>query len=157
MSMVAPDLQNSRSHALVRRRRRYVFAGMLLGCLGLVSLVVGSAQAQVSWYDNLDSVEPHLQLRQGTAPVQVLVHRKDNQDSQHGSAAERIVLRCPAGHSAPLAIPIPRAPVIQEFRADCWIKCNRPGVQLAAKVVLPRSISPTTSQPGSSTIPGGSL
>ncbi len=111
------------------------------------ALVAVPAYGQASWHDNLDGAELRLQLRQGTAPTQVLLHQLQKRDSQHGTAAERIVLRCAAGHSAPLALPIPRAPVIQEFRAEFWVKCNRPGVQVAAKVVLPRSINPSTGRP----------
>ena len=41
--------------------------------------------------------------------------------------------------------PVGRIPVLDELEARIWIKANRPGVTLAARVVLPRTIDAKTS------------
>lgn len=66
----------------------------------------------------------------------------------HGSA-ERIVVAAPAGESAQILCPAAEVAVLDELEVRLWIKANRPDVQLAARVVLPRSVDPaqrTTAQ-----------
>lgn len=62
-------------------------------------------------------------------------------------SVERISLSCPAGYSGRLEHPVDSLPIIDELEIQATIRSNRPGVQLAAEVVLPRSINPATNEP----------
>ena len=97
--------------------------------------------------DLMDGVSTRLQLANSGQRFRILHSSIDRRTFSHGSGSERVHLRGPAGHAAELAYPIGRAPVIQEFSAQVDFVSSRAGVRLAARVVLPRSINPTTGQP----------
>lgn len=106
---------------------------------------------------NFDGVAPLLRPLEGIARFQIVDHQIDRQNFRHGTGSERLTLRCPAGASAPLGFTLPPAPVISEFRGEVWLYCNRPGAQLAATVVLPRTIAPDTGQPRTLVVRGSNL
>jgi len=62
-------------------------------------------------------------------------------------SAEHVVYRAPPGESARFGKKIPYTYAIDEGRIVCWARCSRPGLVLAANVVLPRSLDPTTGEP----------
>jgi len=126
--------------------------------LGHWALVIISAGICLSWLGWPDSTLGD------SPPVPALLDNMDGQkeavDRQHyrfGSGAERIRLSCPSGSSALLAYPLPHAPVIGELRVTAWVLCNRPGMQLAATVVLPRSTNTATGRPYEILVRGGTL
>jgi hypothetical protein len=87
-------------------------------------------------------------LKVAPAPgMRLLAHAVAPGQGRNGAAAELIQLTAPAGSSVQLIYELPRAPVIAEVRLEAWAACNRPGVQLAAAVSLPRSIDPDTGRP----------
>ncbi len=94
--------------------------------------------------DKMDGNATSLHSLPGTSGLQILHHSIDRKLYRYGTGAERVQLACPAGHSAQLAYNIPNAPVITEFRTTAWILSNRPGIQLAAKVTLPRTRNSST-------------
>jgi hypothetical protein len=53
---------------------------------------------------------------------------------------ERIVVAAPGGQSARLLCPTAQVAIIDELEARIWVKASRPGIQLAARVVLPRTL-----------------
>lgn len=61
--------------------------------------------------------------------------------------AERVVLACPAGYAARVEHEVGQLPVLDELSIEAVVRANRPGTQLAAEVVFPRSIDPRTQQP----------
>ena len=81
----------------------------------------------------------------------------DRKAFRHGRGAERILLRGPAGKTAQLAYPIPPSPVIQELTIRADLVTNRAGVQLAARVVLPRSTNRSTGRPFELLVRGGKI
>jgi hypothetical protein len=70
---------------------------------------------------------------------------------------EVVRLEGPAGESAQLRFHLPAAPVIAELQYAAMIRCNRPGVQIAARVVLPRSIDAKTGAPHEILLRGGNI
>ncbi|NOY40466.1 MAG: hypothetical protein GXP26_01330 [Planctomycetes bacterium] len=103
------------------------------------------AQAPVL-LDNMDGAATSLRLLPGTTGSQIIHHGIDRQTYRRGTGAERLRLACPAGHSSQLAYKIPEAPAISEFRIAAQVLSNRPGVQLAALVTLPRTRNTATGQ-----------
>ncbi len=107
--------------------------------------------------DNMDGKETILKHLPGMVRTDIIHQSVDRRLYRFGTGAERIRLTCPAGNSALLAYQLPRAPVIAEFRVSAWVLCNRPGMQLAATVVLPRSINVSTGRPYEILVRSGSL
>ena len=105
----------------------------------------------------MDGPTPVLQPLKASVRFDVLQQQIDRRNFRFGSGSERVSLSCPAGNSAPLAFPMPKTPVIGEFRAGLWVLSNRPGVQLAATVVLPRTINPETGQPRELLVRGSTI
>ena len=129
-------------------------AGLLLvlwtACLGappLAAQTTSSGQREPVLLDNMDNATPALKLLDAGPGVHIVGQAVEQRLGNFGSASERLTLAIPAGSSAPLSYPLPPITVIEEVRLEAWIACNRPGAQLAATVVLPRSIDPDTGAP----------
>lgn len=136
----------------------------LLAALLVSLLTAGKAAAQPgppaaspALESNLDGDALVLHPLEGTARFEILQHQIDRRSFRYGAGAERITLQCPPGNSAPLGFTLPPAPVIDELRIGVWAYCNRPGAQLAATVLLPRSVDPETGQPRTLLVRGSNL
>ncbi len=101
--------------------------------------------------DEMDGSRPMLRL-QNENKFKLL---KQTIDHQRG--AEIVQVLGPAGESAELVFDIPNAPVINELRMSAMIHCDRPGVQLAARAVLPRSPDPLSGRPYELLLRGGNI
>jgi hypothetical protein len=97
--------------------------------------------------DEMEGAAPVLRLLEARGGVRVIGQSLDRHRRRSGSAAERLAVAAPAGASATIGYALPPAPVLDELRLAAWVWCNRPGVQLAALVVLPRSVDPSTGAP----------
>jgi hypothetical protein len=94
------------------------------------------------------------QLAESRRDVRLVGHGCVADEVREGTGCERVILAVPGGESVALACPVGRLPVLDEFEARLWVKANRPGVTLAARVVMPRSIAATTGTPKSLIIQG---
>ncbi len=63
-----------------------------------------------------------------------------------GQGCEQLVLETSTSTLARLQLPLPTAAVIDEFAATLWIRCDQPGVRLAARILLPNPAA-TAGQP----------
>ena len=72
--------------------------------------------------------------------LRVLAHECVPGGARDSAGCERVALAAPAGQSAQLACPTEPIAVLDELEARMWVKATRPGVQLAARVTLPRSV-----------------
>ena len=127
-------------------RQPWVAASLLLALLLLTS--ASTAQTPLrpqALQDNLDGEHPVLRPLQ--ANFTISSQSVDRKLFRHGTGAERIHLRVPSGKTAQLAYALPPAPIIQELQLRAHILSNRAGIQLGAKVVLPRSIDRSTGRP----------
>ncbi|MCH2114479.1 MAG: hypothetical protein MK171_06165 [Pirellulales bacterium] len=97
--------------------------------------------------DNMDGPKTALRLTHRAAGQDIVDHFIDRKRYRFGSGSEHIRLKCPAGSSAQLAYDVPPAPVIDELEIKAWVLGNRPGMRLAATVVLPRTKNANTGGP----------
>ncbi len=116
-----------------------------------------TGSAKPALLDNMDGQTPVLLPLLADSGFSVGQRVIDRKSFRHGNGAERILLRGPAGRTAQLAYPLPPAPVIRELRIAAEVVSNRPGIQLAARVVLPRSTDRTTGRPFELLIRGGKI
>jgi hypothetical protein len=96
--------------------------------------------------DEMNGARPVLELFDPTPGVGILRQAID-QGGEHFGEAEHLTLAIPPGTSANLAYGIRKAPVIEELKLEAWVWCSRPGIQLGAVLVLPRSLDPATGEP----------
>jgi hypothetical protein len=119
-----------------------------LGALVAATLTISSARGAPApvLLDDMNGDRPAFRLLPAPAGVHIVQQSIEQGDGRF-SEAEHLALAVPAGSSAPLGYPLPLAPVVPELQLEAWAWCSRPGMQLAAMVVLPRSTDPKTGQP----------
>jgi hypothetical protein len=97
--------------------------------------------------DEFEGPEPSLKALGGDATYKVELHRRIAQTPHAGRGCEQVRLAGNNGTYVYFGRPIDGARVIQELAASVWIKSDRPGLQLMARVVLPRTPDPKTGEP----------
>lgn len=121
---------------------------LLLGFLAIVT----QGRGEPAIVESFDGPELRWQLAEGATPAQLVQHEIARDGARSQSGAERMVVAGSAGHSATLVYPIAPMPVLDEFSARIWIRASRPGIQLAARVVMPRTIDPRTGRPATTIV-----
>lgn len=82
----------------------------------------------------------------GDCDHQILVHRRA-QDPGNSQPLEQLKLLANNGTHIHAATVVARTPVIEELEIELPLRSNRNGLQLLARVVLPRAIDPNTNGP----------
>ncbi|MEX2168179.1 MAG: hypothetical protein WD851_02625 [Pirellulales bacterium] len=109
--------------------------------LTLLSAAAGqSPDPSVAYFNDFDDPAPSWELDSPTSVGQIVRReRLVNPPADDGASVERLVVVGPPGESVRLAHAINAAPVIDESRIVVRVRTNRPGIQVAARIVLPRS------------------
>ena len=76
-----------------------------------------------------------------------VTHQRKAGDAHFGAGSELLVVRVGQGSYAYFGHPVPPARVVSDLQYSLWIKSDRGGIQVAARVVFPRSIDSATGQP----------
>src|SRR5688572_13496919 len=126
----------------LKRRRSYRIAAM---ATALAVCLSGSAVAQ--FRDAFEGPEATWTLSQADCGVKLLGQERTYRQSHGGQASEHVRLGVGNGTFVYLTQNIGRAPVIAEFRPSLFLKSDRPGVQILARVVFPRNIDRGTGLP----------
>jgi hypothetical protein len=86
----------------------------------------------------------------------MLQHTRTFNQAHGGQASEFIQFRAGNGTFIHFVQDIPPSRVIDELAISLWVKSNQSGLQLSARVVLPRTKDPNTGKPHSMLIRGSS-
>ena len=119
-------------------RRVLKFAVICLSCWAAMRACAGRAQPAVD--QKFNGPEKTWQLMSGPAPAQILAQELAPGGVGDSTRFERVVVAAPVGQSAFLVCPIARVAVLEELQVRLWVNASRPDVQLAVRVVLPRSM-----------------
>jgi hypothetical protein len=86
----------------------------------------------------------HLSWHKGPAdvPFEVVVHELTTQTAKGGQQCEHIQLKADKGSFLHYVYPVGRAALVEELALSVWVKGNRPGFQLLARLVLPKERDP---------------
>lgn len=123
----------------------------------LTSAILGIARpASGQLRDSFEAPGPTWTLREADCGVRVLLHERTYRDAKSGQASEHVRLSLGNGTYAFLVQPIGKVPIIPELAPSLFVKCDRPNVQLLARVVFPRNIDRGTGQPITSWLRGDS-
>lgn len=76
------------------------------------------------------------------APYRETAHELTEVTAKSGQYSEHIQLTAEQGHYIHYLYPTAKAPLGQELSAGLWVKSNRPGTQLLARLVLPKERNP---------------
>ncbi len=122
---------------------------ILMGFLLAVVFTIYSDTVQAEEYvDDFDSEKIGCRLYFDEKQVQLKLHERTKSLAFSGLGAERLQL-VSAENNVSLVIETAVKPtrVFEELRISAAVFCNRPGTQLAARVVFPHQIDPSTNEP----------
>jgi len=123
--------------------------------LTIVALWASSAAAQQVERDDFEGPEASFVDGGGDASYRIEFQRVQ-QVAHAGRWSEHITLAGNNGTYVYASRPLRPARVIQELAVNVWLKADRPGIQLAVRVVLPRSPDPRTGKPLTTLLRGAS-
>ncbi|HEX5472740.1 MAG TPA: hypothetical protein VFW73_12690 [Lacipirellulaceae bacterium] len=103
---------------------------------------------------NFDGPKTSWQLLTTSTPARILAQQCLPGGARENRGFERVVVAAPAGESALLVCPIPRAAVLDELKIRLWVNASQPSVEVAARVVLPRSLDAQRRGPATAIIRG---
>ncbi len=127
----------------------------MLGASLLASAV--TLRAQVLVRQDFDGPEPTWREGRGNPGYRITAHERTSEGVHGGSGCEFFAIVSGAnGTYVHLTHDLAPARVIAELKPSIWVRSDRPGIQLRARVVFPRSINPTTHQPNSVLVAGTS-
>jgi hypothetical protein len=109
-------------------------------------LVIGLAHAQSRHSDGFDGKEPQWQRGPANVPYTEEAHVITDTNVHSFPSAEYVRLNADAtgqlNPSIRYEYPTPPAPVTDDLTLGVWVRSNRPGVQLLARLVLPKERNP---------------
>lgn len=119
---------------LLHRHHGFSLSAALMACA-----VCQAAAAQETLDRGFEGTETSWQFAEAAAPYRVEAHRRTSENPHGGAGCEVVRFAAGNGGYIHLALDIPPARVISEFRPSVWVRANRPGVRLLGRVVFPRT------------------
>lgn len=104
--------------------------------------------------DGFESPRTGWGREQTDATIGLQVHDRTDRATHGGKAAEHFRFSAGIGSGFYVSYPLPKVPVNDALRAGLFVRANRAGVQLFARVVLPSDTDPLTNQPSFLLVPG---
>ena len=120
----------------------------------LLTIFAPVAGAQPVLRDDFEGPETSWRFAADDASHKLQVHQRVQQNAHSGRWCERVTESGNNGTYIYYAHAIGSARVINELTASLWLKSDRPGLQILARVVLPRSLDPRSGKPLSTLIRG---
>jgi len=112
------------------------------------------ACGQSAWCERFEGPEPTWRDAGGDTRYRIENHRREQGRAHTGKRCERLSLHVGHGSRVCISHPLDRPRVIDELTPTVWVKSDRSGLQLLARVVLPRTADPRSGE-GVSTLVGG--
>lgn len=110
--------------------------------LALALVLVGLTPAQDVHRDGFETRESRWVQGPADAQFKEVAHRLMDDHKHSGEQSEYLRLESESGSFIHYLYDIGRAPVTEELTASLWVRANRPGVQLLARLVLPQERNP---------------
>jgi hypothetical protein len=120
--------------------KAYAFTGLGL-TIGLLA-IASFAFAQTSIHRNGFETKPSWTKGGYDAEYNEIAHRIDDRDPHNGRGSEYIELDAKKGTFVHYIYPVGKAPITEELRATLWLRANRNGMRIMARVILPRERDP---------------
>lgn len=141
--MPHPHTTARKETAVPPRGRRLVRLGALGGAVFAAWLVFFAlAPAQQMHRNGFETRTLSWQKGSADVPYKEAIHEITDQTAHGGQFSERIQLTAEVGTYIHYVYPVGRAPISEEMGLSLWVKGNRQGPQLLARLVLPRERKP---------------
>jgi hypothetical protein len=112
-----------------------------------VLAAAGTVYAQTAWYEGFEGTDISWREAGANAQYRILDHRRVQNEAHTGKGCEWLSVSANGGSYIHVAHDVGRPIVIDELMPSLWIKSDRSGMQLLARLVLPRTIDPKTGRP----------
>ena len=116
----------------------------------------GTALSGGVWSNPFETPQTSWKSAGADARYQITRQERTNTEKHSGNHSEQITLAAQGGTFVYVAHDVGHPRVISELKAQVWVKSNRSGLQLLAKVILPRVRDPRTGRPVVTLVPGTS-
>jgi len=134
--------------------RRAAFALLALAwCMPLAPATVGRA-ADID--DGFEAAATSWRVVDDDCTPRIAIHAIEPQAARRGRGGEHLAIEAAAGTVLRMQYPIGSARVIDELRGSTWVRCNRAGLRLSVRVLLPDFPSRVTGRPVEVLVPGTS-
>lgn len=124
----------------------------------LVAVVTTAARAGAAEaaqiQDGFESARTAWSQESTDAAIRPLAHDRTNRAAHEGRLSEHFRFGAGLGSGLYFSYPLPKVPVTDALKASLYVRANRSGVQLFARVVLPGDTDPETKQPSFLLVPG---
>lgn len=117
-------------------------AYVLAALAGLGIALVGVASQQQILRDGFEGKDPVWVKGQADASFQETAHKITEETAYNGKRSEAIQFDAQTGKFIYYHYDTPPAPLTDELSINIWLKANRPGMQLLARLVLPHERDP---------------
>ncbi|MBX3412333.1 MAG: hypothetical protein KF708_06405 [Pirellulales bacterium] len=136
--------------------RRWLSLVQALVCAALWALIATAARADGDFREEFESPVPSWRQLDGNVPFRVEQHARVHDNVHWGSGAEYLRLSAGNGTYIRYAHDVPSSRVIEDLQIGAWVKSGHAGVQIFARVVLPRTADPRSGRPVVTLLPGSS-
>ncbi|MFO0970631.1 MAG: hypothetical protein U0793_34260 [Gemmataceae bacterium] len=123
-------------------KRPHKLPGLVLGMLGAFWFIAPQAHGQAVHRNKFEASSTFWVKAGFDAPHEVTAHASSDRGAHDGARCEYIQLQTKAGTFIYYEYATGKAPISEELSGSIYLKSNRPGVQLMARVVLPNERDP---------------
>ena len=104
--------------------------------------------------DGFETPQPSWEREYTDTTVRLLAHDRSNRAAHGGQLSEHFHFEASIGGQFFVSYALPKVPVTAELGLSLYVRSNKQGVQLFAKVMLPSDIDPATKAPSYVLLPG---
>jgi hypothetical protein len=134
---------------------RLAGAGLAAGLLA--AALLAQASGQQIHRNQFETRDTSWLKGNADAPFTELVHEISDATAHTGQSSEHLQINCQQGSHVYYVYPTSPAPISDELNISLWLKGNRPGMQVLARLVLPKEPNPTNLQEPLTTLLHGDL
>ncbi len=127
---------------------------VVLACLAV--LRPAASLAQSAWYEGHEGASTSWQEAGGNVKYNIASHQRVSGEAHTGKGCEQIAIVGQNGTCVYFSHAVDNPCVIPELLPSVWVKSDRAGLQLLARVVLPRTEDPRTGRPVTTLVQGTS-
>lgn len=140
-----------------RRRRRLWLTGGTAAAVVTALTVLGLAAGQQMRREGFEGRDPLWVKGPADAAYREIAHEMTEDVYHKGQRSETIRLAAERGSFIHYVYDVGRAPVSEDLSAGLWLRGNRMGVQLLARVVLPHERNPANLEEPLTALVGGDI
>jgi len=125
----------------MRRSRRQIAVAALTAAAAALALLRPAVADQLV-REGFEGTDPLWVQGAADGSFREVAHRITDERPFRGLKCEFIQVSLESGNYVHYTYDVGRAPVTEDLKASLWIRANRPGIQLLARVVLPHEPNP---------------